>query len=60
MFGRKTTGSVVCPSCGNLGAEQKTTKARGTWNKCLKCATEFEADTATVAAAAEVPAESQT
>ena len=31
----------VCPSCGNPGAEQKTTKARGTWNVCLKCGTEF-------------------
>ena len=31
----------VCPSCGNPGAQQKTTKARGTWNICLKCGTEF-------------------
>jgi DNA topoisomerase-1 len=51
---------VVCPNCGNLGAEQKTTKARGTWNKCLKCQTEFEAEAATVAASAEVTAESTT
>ena len=46
---------AVCPSCGNLGAEQKTTKARGTWNKCLKCGIEFEPEST---APAEVAAES--
>jgi DNA topoisomerase I len=48
---------AVCPSCANIGAEQKTTKARGTWNKCLKCGTEFTAEPET-AAPAEVAAES--
>ncbi|MFI5206908.1 MAG: type I DNA topoisomerase [Gemmatimonadales bacterium] len=48
---------AVCPSCGNVGAEQKTTKARGTWNKCLKCGTEFAA-AAEPAEPAEVAAES--
>jgi len=48
----------VCPSCGNAGAEQKTTKARGTWNKCLKCGTEFEPPEEAAAAPAEVGAES--
>jgi DNA topoisomerase-1 len=51
---------VVCPSCGNLGAEQKTTKARGTWNKCLKCQTEFEPEPQAEVTAAEVGAESAT
>ncbi len=48
---------AVCPSCANVGAEQKTTKARGTWNKCLKCGTEF-AEEPEKAAPAEVAAES--
>ncbi len=48
---------AVCPSCANLGAEQKTTKARGTWNKCLKCGTEFEPEAEAVPASAEVGAE---
>ena len=48
---------VVCPNCGNLGAEQKSTKARGTWNKCLKCQHEFEAESATAAVSADVGAE---
>ena len=47
---------VVCPNCGNIGAEQKSTKARGTWNKCLKCQTEFAAADPSVPA--EVAAES--
>jgi DNA topoisomerase-1 len=49
---------AVCPSCGNVGAEQKTTKARGTWNKCLKCGTEFAVAEPPPGAAAEVGAES--
>ena len=47
----------VCPHCGNPGAEQKTTKARGTWNKCLKCQTEFApVEPEPAAASAEVAA----
>ena len=51
---------VTCPNCGNPGMEQKTTKARGTWNKCLKCQMEFEAAEAAPAegAAAEAGAAS--
>ena len=55
---------VICPNCGNLGMEQKTTKARGTWNKCLKCQMESEAPepaeapAADAVAGAEVGAES--
>ncbi len=35
---------AVCPSCGNVGAEAKQTKARGEYRKCLKCGTEFPAE----------------
>ncbi|HWO87717.1 MAG TPA: type I DNA topoisomerase [Gemmatimonadales bacterium] len=35
---------VVCPSCGNIGAEAKETKSRGSSRKCLKCGTEFAAE----------------
>jgi DNA topoisomerase I len=38
---------AVCPSCGNVGAEAKQTKARGEYRKCLKCGTEFAAESAT-------------
>ena len=31
-----------CPECGNMGAEMKSTKARGDYRKCLKCANEWE------------------
>ncbi len=30
-----------CPDCGNMGAEMKSTKARGEYRKCLKCANEW-------------------
>jgi DNA topoisomerase-1 len=30
-----------CPECGNVGAEAKTNKTRGSYRKCLKCANEW-------------------
>ncbi len=32
----------TCPECGYLGAEAKSTKARGDYRRCLKCANEWE------------------
>jgi len=37
-----------CPDCGFVGAEMKSTKARGEYRKCLKCGNEWD-----VAAVAE-------
>ncbi len=31
----------TCPECGNLGAEAKSSKTRGSYRKCLKCANEW-------------------
>ncbi|MBX6332004.1 MAG: type I DNA topoisomerase [Gemmatimonadaceae bacterium] len=31
-----------CPECGNMGAEMKSTKARGEYRKCLKCGNEWD------------------
>jgi DNA topoisomerase-1 len=31
----------VCPECGNVGAEAKSSKTRGSYRKCLKCANEW-------------------
>ncbi|HKS06909.1 MAG TPA: type I DNA topoisomerase [Gemmatimonadaceae bacterium] len=31
-----------CPDCGNIGAEAKSTKARGSYRRCLKCANEWD------------------
>jgi DNA topoisomerase-1 len=31
-----------CPECGNMGAEMKSSKARGDYRKCLKCGNEWE------------------
>jgi DNA topoisomerase I len=31
-----------CPECGFMGAEMKSTKARGDYRRCLKCANEWE------------------
>ena len=31
----------TCPECGYVGAETRTTKARGEFRRCLKCAHEF-------------------
>jgi DNA topoisomerase-1 len=45
---------VTCPSCGNVGAESKQTKARGPYRRCLKCGTEFAAEEAPSAAGAEL------
>ena len=30
-----------CPECGNVGAEAKSNKTRGSYRKCLKCANEW-------------------
>jgi DNA topoisomerase-1 len=32
----------ACPECGFEGAEAKSTKARGAYRRCLKCANEWE------------------
>jgi DNA topoisomerase-1 len=32
-----------CPECGTVGAEQRSTKARGEYRRCLKCGHEFTA-----------------
>ena len=44
---------VTCPSCGNVGAESKQTKAKGAFRKCLKCGTEFAAEETAAPAGAE-------
>jgi DNA topoisomerase-1 len=31
----------MCPACGNVGAESRSTKTRGDYLRCLKCAHEF-------------------
>ena len=31
----------TCPECGNVGAEAKSSKTRGNYRKCLKCANEW-------------------
>ena len=33
--------SETCTECGNVGAEAKSSKTRGTYRKCLKCANEW-------------------
>jgi DNA topoisomerase-1 len=35
---------VACPSCGYIGAEMRSTKARGEYRRCLACETEFAAE----------------
>ena len=35
-----------CPSCGNVGAEKRSTKARGEYLRCLKCEHQFSAEEA--------------
>jgi len=32
-----------CPDCGFVGAEMKTSKARGDFRKCMKCSNEWDA-----------------
>jgi DNA topoisomerase-1 len=34
--------SETCPECGYVGAEMKSTKARGDFRKCLKCGNEWD------------------
>ncbi len=36
----------TCPSCGNMGAEKRFTKARGEYFRCLKCEFQFTAEAA--------------
>jgi len=36
--------AVACPECGFVGAEQRSTKTRGEFRKCMKCEAEFTAD----------------
>jgi DNA topoisomerase-1 len=45
----------VCPECGNVGAESKSNRTRGSYRRCLKCAEEWA-----VAEPAEVLAEPTT
>lgn len=33
--------AATCPSCGFIGAEERSTKARGEYRRCLKCHHEF-------------------
>jgi DNA topoisomerase-1 len=42
----------ACPECGYVGAEKRSTKARGEYRKCLKCAHEFAVPEGTPAGAA--------
>jgi DNA topoisomerase-1 len=35
---------ATCPECGFEGAEQRSTKARGPYHRCLKCEHEFAAE----------------
>ncbi len=32
----------TCPDCGNIGAEMKSNKTRGSYRKCLKCGNEWD------------------
>ena len=34
----------TCPSCGNVGAEKRSTKARGDYRQCLRCEHQFPAE----------------
>jgi DNA topoisomerase I len=38
-----------CPNCGYMGAEAKSTKARGEYRRCIKCAHEWEVEQPTEA-----------
>jgi DNA topoisomerase-1 len=42
---------VTCPQCGFVGAERRSSKARGEYRRCLKCATEFAAEEEAAASA---------
>ena len=46
----------VCPECGNVGAEAKSSKTRGSYRKCLKCANEWSVAEPAEAEAEAVPA----
>jgi DNA topoisomerase-1 len=36
----------TCPECGNVGAEMRSTKARGEYRRCLKCGNEWDVEPA--------------
>ncbi len=38
-----------CPECGYVGAEKRSTKARGEYRRCIKCSHEFVVEEAEVA-----------
>lgn len=40
----------VCPDCGNVGAERRSTKARGEYRVCLKCDNKFTLESDVVTA----------
>jgi DNA topoisomerase-1 len=42
-----------CTECGNEGAEQRSTKARGDYRRCLKCGNEFPVEEAVADVAAK-------
>ena len=39
----------TCPECGNVGAEARSTKARGEYRRCLKCGNEWDVEPALAA-----------
>jgi len=41
-----------CPDCGNEGSERRTSKAKGDFRRCLKCASEFVVEETEASAAA--------
>jgi DNA topoisomerase-1 len=45
-----------CPECGNIGAEAKANRTRGSYRRCLKCANEWAVSEPTEAAAEATPA----
>lgn len=43
----------TCPECGYVGAEQRSTKTRGEFRRCLKCEAEFMVEDAPAESTAE-------
>ena len=46
----------TCPECGYVGAESKSSKTRGSYRKCLKCANEWSVNETAEHEVAAVPA----